>query len=239
VPPWPPSRKFPTKMPSLAISILDELESREAALPVDVPETVPDDADFQRMLSRRRKEFAAITRKLADGDIDPIEWANLFEASILEGHTHAAHMGRMLALQEVVEAELVDLLRGQAAADAEHFYVQGFFQALLDKDPRYWDEEAEKWNQLAIRQRQDFYLGKMRGTANQAFIEESGDDSEITWHLGGTEDHCTECPEYAGMSPFLKDELPTWPGDNDTPCRFNCLCYISIDKVDGFKSVRF
>lgn len=226
-------------MPSLAIAILDRLEDREAALPAEVPSSVPTDADFARMLARRRKEFASITKQLVKGDIDAFEWATRFEAILLEGHTNAAHMGRMLALQEAVEGDLVDILRGQTAVDAEHYYTQGFLESLLNKDPRYWDEEAKKWNQVAIRQRQDFYLGKMRGTANEAFIAESPDEAEIYWRLGGAEDHCEECPEYAEMSPWLKNELPTWPGDNDTPCRFNCTCFVTINDIDGFKPVRF
>lgn len=226
-------------MPSLAIAILDRLEDREAALPSEIPSSVPNDADFARMLARRRKEFAAITRQLANGDIDPVEWAERFEASLLEGHTSAAHMGRMLALQDVFEAELVDLLRGQTAVDAEHYYVQGFLESLLNKDPRYWDEEAEKWHQAAIRQRQDFYLGKMRGTANQAFVDESPDEAEITWNDTGGPNECDECPEYASMSPWKKDELPTVPGGCDTPCLFACECFLTINDIDGFKAVRF
>lgn len=224
-------------MPSVLRAILDALEGRGEQPEIELK--APTDIDFRKMVATRRKQFASLTRKLSKGDLDPYEWAAFMEAILFDGHTNAALLGRRLAKQKWVRAALIDMARGQAATDAEHVHLHGFLEALSAKDPRYWDESTKSWIEPAILDRQTLYLGKMRGTANQAFIAETPADSLVHWRLGGSEDHCAHCPEYAALSPFEKSELPTWPGDNDTPCRFNCLCYIEIDDITGFAPVRF
>lgn len=215
---------------------LQVIEGRAA---VPVAAGVPGDAEFASMVKARRRELHKLTNLFAEGTIDLAQWYDQSVAVLLEGHTRAAYFGRMLALQADVESELVDALAGQAATDAEEYYLRGFAEALLDKDPRYWDADAEKWITDTIQDRQDLYLGKMRGTANGAFLRESV-GFYFDWMLGGTEDHCSECPDYAAGSPWAVNELPTHPGNNDTPCRFNCLCFLRReDDVYGFRRLDF
>lgn len=224
-------------MPSIALAILTAAGLRVGD-PASLPESLPTDRDFARMVGGKHMLMGGITSRLGKAQISVLDWADMMDAILLDGHTEAAWMGRELGIQEVSARDLVDLVRGRAAADGEQFYLRGFVQALIDKDPRYWDAELEAWREDQIMARQASYLGKMRGTANGAMIEESPKDKDIWWRLGGTEDHCEECPEWAAMSPFKKGEMPTHPGDNDTPCRFNCLCYIEIDDFAGFRPVR-
>lgn len=196
---------------------------------------VPGDAEFASMVKARRRELHRLTKLFTAGTIDIAEWFDQFTNVLLEGHTRASHFGRMLAAQQELAGELIDVLAAQAAVDSESYYLRGFAEALMDKDPRYWDAEAEMWLPEAIEDRQDLYLGKMRGTANAAFLRDSH-GFDFYWMLGGTEDHCSECPDYAAGSPWAASELPTTPGMNDTPCRFNCLCFLRReDDVYGFR----
>ena len=219
-------------MPSLALALL-----LRAALPVSEP-AVPGDPEFIGMIKARRREMHAATVKLAGKVITSDQWYELMRGVLLEGHTRAAYLGRLVSLQESGAAELADVLAGQAVCDAEEFYLRGFLADLLAKDPRFWDAELETWIEESIKRRQDAYLGRMRGTANEAFLRHSPVDAKFAWKLGATEDHCSECPEYATWGALPETEWPTTPGGNDTPCMFNCKCHFERDDgVTGFAPV--
>lgn len=200
---------------------------------------VPDQDAFESMIFRLRKEMLSLTEIFKSGEIDALTWADRFNAILLEGHSEAALKGRELAKQKGLKVDLVDILRGQAATDAEANNISRFLDALLGQDPRYWDDAAQAWDLAAIHRRQSLYLAPMRGTANQAFLEESADDVEIHWIDTGSPNECDECREYAAMSPFKKDELPTVPGSRDTPCDAGCECYLRVGEIEGFKRVDF
>lgn len=219
----------------LSLAILDQLLGM--ASPAAEVASAPTDADFVAMVHARRREMHAITDRLIAKEINVDDWADLMHAAILEGHTKGWQLGRHLSGD--LEDDLNDLLRGLNKADAEKYYLQGFRDALLARDPRYWDEELEEFKE-SIKSRQDLYLGKMRGTANEAFVNKSPrNNREFDWVLGGTEDHCEDCPEFAADSPWQADELFAYPGSGETQCKFNCLCHlVRSDGVSGFKPVK-
>jgi hypothetical protein len=199
--------------------------------------SIPTNADFAEMILARRRDLHGATRRLVQGAINLDDWFDLFEATLLEGHTASWQMGRHLAGD--LEDDINDLLRGMAARDAESYYLRGFLDALRARDPRYWDDENAAWDEGAIRARQDMYLGKMRGTANQAFVDHTPSElDEWWWIMSANEDHCAECPELQDLSPFTRDTLFTVPGASDTPCMYNCLCYLKRgDGRRGFDRV--
>jgi hypothetical protein len=221
-------------MPSIALALL----LREAAVP-EIIDVVPGDPEFASMVKARRRELHKITRLLQKGDIGIEEWYDQSVGVLLEGHTRGAYYGRLLAIQKQAKSDVIDAWAGQAAMDGEEYYLRGFAEALLAKDPRYWDAENERWILGAIEDRQDMYLGKLRGTANAAFLRESS-GYFFDWLTGGVESrHCTECPEYEAASPWGADELPTVPGACDTPCLMECNCFLKReDDVTGFKPVQ-
>lgn len=223
-------------MPSVALYLLEGGLDRAAA---PVFEVVPGDPEFAQMVKARRRELHRVTALLANGEVTPVQWAEQMQAILLEGHTRANYFGRMLAAQEVLESELVDVLAAQAAMDSEDYYLRGFLDAILGKDPRYWDEEAQNWMTGAIQGRQDLYLGFMRGTANNALLRETPFDVLFDWKLGLVETvHCGDCPDLAAGNPWRADELPTTPGMNQTQCLFHCACWIEReDGVIGFRPV--
>lgn len=204
--------------------------------------SVPNDRRFSAMCRARQRELHQITDKLIAGEVDPFQWADQFSAVLLEGHTAAWHMGRNRA-GDLSSADIDDLLRGIAKTDAEKEYLTGFLHDLLAKDPRYWDEAAQAYRET-IKSRQDAYLGKLRGTANEAFTKHTPEELDsFLWRLGGTELHCIDCPILAEMSeetPFTKSTIFQNPGDGRTPCKTNCLCHWErVDGRTGFKRVEF
>jgi len=189
-----------------------------------VPATagIPSDADYVRMMNRRAKDLAIIAQDLASGEITIQQFGEQFDSVLLKGHTDSWVLGRQRAgdTRSIVDA---DKIAGLAAKDAESQWLNPFLDDLIRG--RYTDEDGE-YRLGAIRARMNLYLGKMRATSAEAFIEASGPDEEYIWHLVA-EDHCDDCPRIAVLSPFKKDTLVSIPGGGDTECLGNCKCFLS------------
>lgn len=199
----------------------------------DDPDT-PNNATMAAMIRKRIAEFERITNRLASGKIAPAQWAELSNAVLLEGHVSAARQGRILAGSD---NQGFDLALGKMVADDQSFYLSNFLDAIEAKDPRYFDEDGAL-RVDRVNRRLASYTGRMRGTGNEAFLQQSPKTAEFRWVLGRAEDHCTECPEFASMGALLRDDFPTVPGANDTPCLYNCSCtLVRTDGVSGFGPV--
>lgn len=196
----------------------------------------PTQADYDNMIRRRRRELRNVTEQLARGDITAQTWADRFDSILLSGHSRAWHLGRHLA-GDTSEFGEDDRLAGMAAKDPEGEYLNAFLGDLLKRDPRYFDEDGNLRSD-AVMNRGNLYLGKMRGTANEAFVAASDEDEQFDWVLGGAEKHCEDCPRIAKLSPFDKTTLWTHPGQGDTECLGNCKCFIRrrSDRLTGFKA---
>ena len=120
---------------------------------------------------------------------------------------------------------LRDLARssGRSNADEQNTFFDKFISDL--EDGRYSDEEGNL-NLAAINRRADYYGQRLRGTAEQAFVDQSDDDASFTWAMGAVEHHCSECPRMAALSPYTANELFTTPGQFDLECGPGCKCHL-------------
>lgn len=212
------------------------LLSRELLLNRAVPDDpdTPSTSTMSAMIGKRISEFERITNRLASGKIGPVQWAELSNAVLLEGHVTAARYGRILSGSS---DQAFDLALGTMVADDQSFYLSGFLDAIESGDPRYFDESGAL-RVDRVNRRLASYTGRMRGTGNEAFLQKSPKSAEFRWVLGRTEEHCSECPEFASMGALLRDDFPTVPGANDTPCLYNCGCtLVRTDGVSGFGPV--
>lgn len=170
-----------------------------------------------------RDEFSSLNASLVSGEISTETWYSKAYDIIRRGHEQAIRLGAMRA--GVKEKNLdADAIANEARglADQESEYLQGFLADI--KAGRYTDDEGLQGASLDLRS--GLYVGKMRGSANQAFVEESGDDDRFTWTLGPN-DHCQDCPEYAQiLVNVTADELFAYPGDGSTECLGNCTCVL-------------
>ncbi len=166
------------------------------------------------------------TDKYASGKIDIQAWADEFHQSFLEAHCNAHYIGRRMVDAGKEDFEYKDVIAGRDIADVDAEYLQGFIDDILAG--RYTDPETGDLLLNQIYNRQRLYLGKARGTAGQATVDNLHKDDEIYWRLGGVEEHCNECPVYAEMGPWFKDDLFATPGNGSTPCLGNCKCHLEF-----------
>jgi len=182
---------------------------------------MPSNADYAQMIRHRAGDLARICHNLATGRIDIDQFGELFDGVLLKGHTDGWVMGRQRAgdSRDITDA---DRLAGLAAKDSEAQFLNGFLDDL--RNGRYLDDAGEL-KEAAIRARSNLYLGKVRATSAEAFVEASDPAEEYIWILVA-EEHCEDCPRIADLSPFTKDTIIGFPGSGDTECLGNCKCFL-------------
>lgn len=174
-----------------------------------------------------------ITNRLAGGEIGIEEWGRLFHLLLQGGHAEGWFLGRLLG-GDLSPFGNDDQLIGVAKVDGEADFLRRFMAAIVDGDPRYWDADGNLRIQPVLA-RMNLYIGKMRGTANEALVETA--DQEWWWVLA-PEEHCEDCPRIAALSPFTRDANVGYPGSGDTACLGNCKCHVRLaNGVTGFLPV--
>lgn len=193
----------------------------------------PGQQGWQSFMGDARKEADALYGKLKAGDITAREWGEQFHSFLISHHAESWRLGRNQSGDFALDDE-TDLFIGISKADGDSQYLLKFIGDI--EAGRYQDEDGV-WKDGAFGQRQNLYVSKGRGTANEAFAESSDDDEAFDWVLGGTEDHCDDCPALAAASPWARDDLFTHPGAGDTPCLSHCKCHLvrKSDGISGFK----
>lgn len=180
-----------------------------------------------------RAQLADLNQKLADGRLSLHDWQHEFYKVLQDGHYKAALLGTSRAGQKKIDSTALQLM-AKAKADEEMHFLSGFAASIHLKDPRYVDENGNI-KPGSLESRTDLYVGKMRGTANEAFGEASKEDALWTWVLG-PELHCPDCPHWASIVvKVLWSAVPTTPGAGDTACLGHCGCeLVRDDGVTGF-----
>jgi hypothetical protein len=75
-------------------------------------------------------------------------------------------------------------------------------------------------------------INQYANAVQQSYWNEYKQASEVIyWNLGTTEKHCGVCPDLAAGSPYKPQDLHQVPGDGSTPCRGNCDCTLSREKI--------
>lgn len=196
----------------------------------------PSQADWAALMRKQGQSLDSMIAKLVSGEYSPMDWYEAMYQMLVDGHAGSRALGRQRA-GDLAALDVDDFLAARGIADRETEWLFKFLDALQAKDGRYWDDDTDQWKAQAIRNRSRLYVGKMRGTAGQAFVSASEDTAEFNWVMAATE-HCNECPVLAAKSPWYGGELFTTPGSGLTPCRTNCKCHlVREDGVTSFKPV--
>lgn len=195
-----------------------------------------DPASLRAALTRRLVAMTgrldALALRWERGELDTREWGEAFQALLVDEHSQAARLGRLLAGADGPLNER-DRLMGIAAADRQGEFLRAFLDDL--DGGRYLDDEG---NPFVPRWRANLYRGAVRGTANESFVDAGPATAQYLWVLGGAEESCSDCPRLAAESqvfPFTPDTIPAFPGSGDTPCLGNCKCKL-VRLSDGLES---
>lgn len=197
------------------------------------PSRRPGQAQFARVCRATGRKLDRLAQQLASGEIGLANYEALCLDVLEEGHGLTASLGRRRAGDPIVTDGL-DALRARQVMKGESRHFGAFISQLRDGDKRYLDPEFGTFDPDKIASRSRNYLGALRGTANDAFVETSVATDLFDWVMLASE-HCYRCPELESGSPYTRDGLPTRPGKCETPCRHNCGCVlVRHDGVVGF-----
>ena len=157
--------------------------------------------------------------------------------ALSDAHANASFAGRALAGYKAPIGEL-DRTIGRMIAEEQAQWFERFLKDV--RDGRYTDDEGNARDAL-IQARSATYAHRLRGTANESWVNTLEVDEVIHWRLGGDEGgSCSICPDLAERGPYKPGELPTHPGANQTPCLFNCRCWLQREGGgEGFKYFDF
>jgi len=223
---------------------LDKAKALEAEAGKKAAGKVPTDADYQQAMRDVAGKLRNINDELTQGRISVDEWADRFDAELLEGHYQALRLGferagsfdydeeKLRGVARGIKDTESEFLSGYMDADGETWHP-GWIANLRDvEDGRYHNDDGT-FKDGSLDSRADLYVGRMRGSANEAFVEASDPEAEITWELGPTE-HCPDCLDMADGNPYTADTLFAYPGDGSQICLGNCACQLEIAGVRGF-----
>lgn len=165
----------------------------------------------------------ALVAQVGAGEIGPRQFGELFAALLEEAHTEAVVIGRQHA-GDTAPLEADDRRFAAQVVDEESEFLAGFVRDL--EEDRYLDALGN-FRLAAAQQRAGMYAGRLAGTANEAWgLTLPPETTLLYWRLGATENNCEECPSLQSRSPWRVDDIPTWPGRNETPCMSNCRCSV-------------
>lgn len=192
---------------------------------------------FSHVVKDKWSSAKRMTAEMVNRKISPHQWADAVHMVLFEAHANASFIGRDLL--KGTEFADVDVLRARAVLDTDADYFLNFLDDIVNG--RYTDE-AGSLRFGPITSRLNLYFGKVRSTCAEASVDGTEKDTEIFWRLGGVEVHCADCPHFAAISPFFKDDLFATPGSGDTPCLGNCKCHLEFTfndrTVETIKPVR-
>lgn len=211
-----------------------EWQKKLAAAPLALPE---EPMEWHEMIIEEDARLRTMAERLRLRQISVSEWRGEFEAMLLRIHTESHRIGQRLAGRLIVD-EMDAQLAGRRMLDIETSFLNNFVYAIEDGE---YLNELDELNDLRVYQRSRLYLGKSRGTGNQAFVDFSEDTEEFDWILGPEGDNCEDCPILAAGGPYTKETLYTTPGAGDTPCLGYCNCELKrrSDGASGIPPMSF
>ena len=166
-------------------------------------------------------------------DIGLSEAQDAAELILGDAHSRAAYLGRRLAGSDEPYGEY-DEQFGKLVAEQEAQWFEALHADV--SSGRYTNDDGTLDSDL-LESRATNYEERLRGTANEAWVNTLADDKQlIEWVLGEEDaNNCSVCPYLAEDGPYEANALPTYPGANETPCMFNCRCELrSEDGTTGF-----
>lgn len=192
----------------------------------------PTQGDFKRFLTGMRDNGAFLRQQVQAGNIGADQFGEEFYNLLRRGHSDAWRLGKNRA-GDFTDNPFMDALTGRGVADGEAEFIHGFINRISNG---FYQTAEGEWKEKLFQSHVNLYVQKTRGTANEAFTEASPVEAEFDWVLGAVEKHCSDCPYFASLNPWKKDEIVTNPGQGETQCLGHCKCHWRRD--DGQTSFK-
>lgn len=152
-------------------------------------------------------ELQALTNRLYDGNITVAQWQVSVAQTLKDAHLaqSAFAVGGKRNMTQANYGRVGGVLRD------EYGYLNQFAQDIVD---------GKQSRAQAVAR-----IAQYGQATQQSYWREYANDTndKIYWRLNPS-DHCKDCVELAGNSPYTATTLPTFPGAGETVCRGNCKC---------------
>lgn len=191
-------------------------------------------AKHDELVVQTSNDINELVKRYAAGKMNADAFLEEFGTILRLSHSSAYQLGWLLSGNTEPDPFGLRDNYGERVAGLESPFVQGL---VYDLDKARYGDPVNLENG-ALQARLDLYARKVSASASDGFVAGSGPDAEWYWDLGGTEDHCEDCPYISASGPYSEDTLFTKPRAGDTPCLGNCLCRLRRgDGVAGFGPV--
>jgi hypothetical protein len=177
-------------------------------------------AQFNRVRVELPRSLGGVLTRLHDGGLDDSDALGDGKQTLADAHSNAVYLGRRLAGSDSPYGDF-DIEFGKLVAEEQSQFLEKF---IADVQGGSYTDDDGNIDAEAIEMRAGFYENRLRGTANEAWCGSLDSEELIDWILDDGADSCTVCPDLAENGPYAPNDMPTWPGANETPCLFNCAC---------------
>jgi len=194
---------------------------------------------FEAAMRKYERELDQLAQAFLKGTVDAAEFEEEMADILRRMHIDCHYQGQVMA--DVIPPSMtLAKVSGSRVAQAESQYARAFANDLAILSPKVWDEVEEAWRESVITLRTRSYMGRARGTATDGWQSASLPTDLVDWVLG-KEDNCEQCPVMNAGNPWLASgstsqfqykTLFIRPGENLTPCKFNCGCHL-VRHSDG------
>lgn len=184
----------------------------------------PDDkkasAQLQKKYARLRGQFAkamsAQVGGVESGVLNAADFADTSRRVIRKYYKAAYEIGKQITGDDpALTKDDFDAIDGEA--DDEIPYAEKFA-----------DDVESGSGRMDYEQRAGMYTQALDSLFTMGQVSGLPPGTIIHWRLGAAE-HCEDCVEWAGGSPYTPDTLPAVPRDGTSRCKSRCKCSLDID----------
>lgn len=165
--------------------------------------------EMQRHMSATYDALEGLTRQVYAGQLNVAQWQIAVAQELKDAHLAQA----MFAVGGKRNMTAVDYGRVGGVLADEYRYLSNFADDIAS-GTRSLAQSLPRIRQYGNSSQQAYW---------RAMTTRTTDEEWIHWELNPAE-HCQDCLDLAGSSPYKPGNLPTWPGAGETRCRGNCNC---------------
>lgn len=194
--------------------------------------SIPTQKSYARFVHDVRAEVANLVQTLGASMLDGKQFADQLDEILTRAHARAYALGRHRA-GDMKPQGRDDLDLANVAMDSQAEFLARFGDKIDDGG---FNDQFGFVDLAQVAKRADFYLDRLRGSANEGFVLGSG-DALFDWITVG--ENCAGCNALAKKSPHKASKMTHFPGDGQTECQVRCDCILRrrSDRRAGFARV--